>query len=80
MTNQNQMQNSGQINQIKQLASALKNSNNPMQLLQNAGQNNPQIANVMNMLNGSGMSAKQMFNMVVSQRGIDGNQIINMLK
>jgi hypothetical protein len=74
------MQNNGQINQIKQLANALKNSNNPMQLLQNVGQNNPQIANVMSMLNNSGMSAKDMFYQVANQRGINPNDIMSILK
>lgn len=80
MNSQNRMQNNGQINQIKQLANALKNSNNPMQLLQNVGQNNPQIANVMSMLNNSGMSAKDMFYQVANQRGINPNDIMSILK
>jgi beta-N-acetylglucosaminidase len=74
------MQSNGQLNQIKQMANMLKGSKNPMQLLQMATQQNPQVSQVMNMLRGSGMSAKDMFYNVAQQRGINPDDIINNLK
>jgi hypothetical protein len=62
------------------MANMLKNQSNPMQMLQMMAGQNPQIANVLNMLGGSGMSAKQLFMQQAQKMGIDPNQIINMLK
>jgi hypothetical protein len=75
MSNQN-----NPFNQIKQMANMLKGKSNPMQMLMGMSQNNPQISQVFNMLNGSGMSAKDMFYNIANQRGINPDDIINNLK
>jgi hypothetical protein len=72
--------NTDMLQSVKQLASAIKNTENPNAILQAAANQNPQIAQVMSMVNGSGMNAKQLFMMAAQQRGIDPNQIVNMLK
>lgn len=69
-----------QLQAVKQMADTLRGASNPMSLLQTAAQQNPQLAQVMNMANGSGMSYKQLFSMAAQQRGIDPNQITSMLK
>jgi hypothetical protein len=58
----------------------LKGQSNPMQIIKNMASQNPQVSQVLNMLNGSGMSAKDLFMQTAQQMGIDPNQIINMLK
>jgi hypothetical protein len=72
--------NTDTLQSVKQLVSAIKNTENPNAILQAAANQNPQIAQVMSMVNGSGMNAKQLFMMAAQQRGVDPNQIVNMLK
>jgi hypothetical protein len=76
----NKQSNNVQMNQIKQMANMLKGKSNPMQMLLSMSQSNPQISQVFNILNGSGMSAKDMFYNIANQRGINPDDIINNLK
>lgn len=69
-----------QIQSVKQMANMLKGKSNPQQMLQIVAQQNPQISQIMNMLNGSNMSPKQMFMNMAKQQGIDPTSIINILK
>jgi hypothetical protein len=71
---------SDQLRTIKNLSETIKSGNDPVSVLNMAAQQNPQIAAVMNMVSGSKMTPKQMFTMMAQQRGIDPNQIVNMLK
>jgi beta-N-acetylglucosaminidase len=73
-------QQNSQMQQIKNMANMLKGSKNPQQMLQMAAQQNPQVSQVMNMLSGSGMSAKDMFYNIAKQRGINPDDVINNLK
>jgi hypothetical protein len=71
-----------QLQTIKNLKNAI-NSNSaitPMSVLNMASQQNPQLAAVMNMVSGSNMTPKQLFSLAAQQRGVDPNQIVNMLK
>ncbi len=58
----------------------LKNSKNPQQLLMNMAQQNPKTKQVLDMINSSGKSPKDLFYAMAKQKGIDPNQILNMLK
>lgn len=60
---------------IKQMINLIKGKNNPNQMLQMLAQQNPQVSQIMNMLNGSHMSPKQLFMQTAQQRGIDPNTI-----
>jgi hypothetical protein len=71
---------SPQVQQIKSMVQMLKGQANPMQVIQSMAAQNPQLSQVINMLNGSGMSAKDLFMQTAQQRGIDPNMIIDMLK
>lgn len=71
---------SAQIQSVKRMANMLKGKSNPQQMLQMVAQQNPQMSQIMNMVNGSGMSPKQMFMNMAQQQGIDPNSIVNMLK
>lgn len=68
------------LQSVKRMAGMLKGKNNPMQMLQMLGGQNPQLNQVMQMMNGSNMSPKQLFMNMVQQQGIDPNQIISMIK
>lgn len=67
-------------NQLKQTYNMLKNSNNPMQLIQNIAKQNPRMQQIMNMVNMSGRSPKELFYQMAQQRGVDPNQILNMFR
>ena len=56
------------------------NSSNPKEFLNNLISNNPNLKNVMNMLNTSGMSPKQFFYQYAQNNGIDPDQFLNSLK
>lgn len=70
----------GQIQSIKRMAGMLKGKTNPMQILQMAAGQNPQVAQIMNMVGNSNLSPKQMFYNMAQQYGIDPSAIIDMLK
>ena len=69
MGNQNNNINSNYI------ANAYKSTNNPQQLLMNMAMNNPNIQQVLNMINQSGQSPKDLFFTLANQKGINPNII-----
>ena len=72
------MQNQG--NSMKQMLNAIRSSKNPQQLFMNMAQQNPQLKQILTTINSSGKSPKELFYEVAKQKGIDPNQIINMLQ
>ena len=58
----------------------LQSCGDPRKALNMLAQNNPQMGALMNMISGSGMSAKELFMQTARQHGIDPNEIINALK
>lgn len=71
-----QLTNNPQLQQLKDLANALKSSNNPMQMLQN----NPNYKMIMDSCNKEGISPKQMATNLARQRGIDIEQFMSMFR
>lgn len=67
-------------NSIKQMMNLLKNSNNPQALLQMMINQNPQLQQVMNLINQNGGDAKQTFYALAKQKGVNPDDILNMLK
>ena len=61
------------LNQIQDL---LKGSN-PNSIVQNIVSKNPQLKNVMQLLNSSNMTPKQFFYQYAQQHGIDPDQFLN---
>lgn len=57
-----------------------KNGANPQGIMSMLMQQNPQIRQIMQMVNSSGMSPKELFMQQAKQAGVDPNEIINMLK
>ena len=70
----------GNLGQIKQMMSMVKSAGNPQAMLNQMMQNNPQMRQVMDLINQHGGDAKKAFYSLAEQRGIDPNQILNMLK
>lgn len=79
MGNQNQ-QLPNNIQQIKQMMNAFRGAKNPQQMIMNMANQNPQVRQVMNMVQNSGKSPKDLFYEMAKQKGVDPNQIINMLQ
>lgn len=67
------------MNQLKQVINMVRGANNPQQLLMNLANQNPQIRQVMNLVQNSGKSPKDLFYEMARQKGVDPNQILNTL-
>jgi len=52
-------------------------NSNPSQLVQNAILSNPNMKNMMNLFNSSGMTPKQFFYNYAQSQGIDPEQFLN---
>lgn len=70
----------GLNNNFQNFILALKNNANPQQFLLNYIKNNPQAQNIYKMLQNSNKSPKELFYQLASQKGIDPNTILEMLK
>ena len=70
----------GNLGQIKQMMDAVKSAGNPHAALAQLAQNNPQMRQVMDLVNQHGGDAQKAFYSLANQRGIDPNQIINLLR
>jgi hypothetical protein len=55
-------------------------SNNPMQLMQTMAQSNPQLQSILNLIQTSQKSPKDLFFEMAQQRGVDPQQILQMLQ
>ena len=71
--------NVNRIGEMKSMYQAFRNSNNPMALFEQLAYRNPKLQPILNQLKG-GMNPNQLFENICKQRGIDPNQLINMLK
>lgn len=69
-----------QSSQNNQLINLFKSSKNPQQLIMNMAQTNPQARQILDMVSKSGQSPKDLFYTLARQKGVDPNQILNMLK
>ena len=65
---------------LKQMMTMLKGASNPQQLLMNMANQNPQMKQVLNTIQNSNKSPKELFYEMANQKGVDPNQILNMLR
>lgn len=70
----------GNLNSIKQMINKIKSAGNPNAMLANLAKSNPNVQYVMNLVNQSNGDAKTAFYNLAKEKGIDPNEIINMLK
>ena len=75
-----QQQNMSLQPQQNNIIQMLKNSHNPGQLFQQMAKSNPQVQSIMQMIQQTNQTPKQLFYQAAEQRGVDPNQILNMFK
>lgn len=71
--------NTNRIGQMKSMYQAFQNAKNPMALFQQMAMKNPQMQPILNMLK-SGMNPNQILNDVCRQKGINPQELLNMLR
>ena len=77
--NTNMPQNIGvNMNGVKQLANMYKNAQNPMAMLQSIAGQNPQIAQVINMINGK--NPEEIFYALCKKKGVNSDDILIQFK
>lgn len=69
-----------QIASIKQIFGMVRSSGNPQMLLQQMLGNNPQYAQVQQLISESGGDAQRAFYSLANQMGIDPNEVLNALR
>lgn len=68
------------LSQIKNMMNMIRSARNPQAMLQSMMQNNPQMRQVMDLINQSGGDPKAAFYKLAQEKGIDPQQILDMLK
>ena len=63
------------MNNLQSMYSMLMNSRNPMAILENLSQNNPQLKPIINALK-NGSNPKALFERLCRERGIDPNEFL----
>lgn len=76
----NQTNQPSQNNGIQKIIQMAKSGNNPQQLLNSLAGQNPQLNQVMQLVNSGKMTPKQIFMNMANQQGVNPNDIISMLK
>ena len=71
-----------QVNpQLRSMIQLFKSGGNPQAMMQSMlSSRNPQLAQVMQIVNGSGGDAKDAFYKLAAQKGVDPNAILSMLQ
>ena len=70
----------GNLNQVKQMMSMVKGASNPQAMMAQMMQNNPQMRQAMDLINSAGGDPQKAFYALAQQKGVDPNEILNMLK
>ena len=65
---------------VRQMMGMLNASQNPMAMMNSMVQGNPNLKQVMDFINQSGGDPKKAFYALAEQKGIDPQEILNMLK
>ena len=70
----------GNLRQIKSMMDMVRTAGNPQAMLSQMMQQNPQMKQVMDAVNQYGGDPKKAFYSLCQQKGVDPNEILNMLK
>lgn len=70
----------GNLRQIKGMMDMVRTAGNPQAMLSQMMQQNPQMKQVMDAVNQYGGDPKKAFYGLCEQKGVDPNEILNMLK
>ena len=69
-----------QIAQVKQMLNTVRSAGNPQAMLNQLIQNNPQMRQVMDIVNQNGGDPKKAFYAMAQQKGVNPDDILSMLK
>ena len=70
----------GNLGQIKNMMNMVRSAGNPQAMLAQMMQNNPQMRQVMDVVNQYGGDPQKAFYAIAQQRGVNPDEILNMLK
>ena len=68
------------LSQIRNMMNMVRSAGNPQAMLQSMVQNNPQMQQVMNIVNQAGGDPKTAFYRMAEEKGVDPEQILSMLR
>lgn len=68
------------LSQIKSMMNMVRSAGNPQAMLQSMLQNNPQMRQVMDIVNQSGGDPKAAFYKMAEEQGVDPEQVLSMLR
>lgn len=66
--------------QIKQMMNLVKSARNPQMMLNQMMQSNPQMKQVMDIVKQNGGDAKKAFYQMAQQKGVNPDEVLNMLR
>ena len=69
-----------QLSQVKRLLNLVRSSQNPQAMMYQMMQNNPQLKQAVEYINQNGGNPRDAFYALAKERGVDPNEILNMLK
>ena len=68
------------LGQIKQAINFIRSASNPQAAMQNMANSNPQMKQVMDFVQKSGGDPRKAFYSLAKEKGVDPDEILNMLK
>lgn len=68
------------MNSLKPMINMVKTAQNPQAMLEQLARSNPQLKNVMDMVNANGGDARSTFYKMAGQKGIDPDTILKLLR
>lgn len=80
MGNQAQNAQSGNMQSLRQMANAVRNSRNPQMMLMQLAQSNPQMKQAIEYIGQNGGNAKEAFYALAKQKGVNPDTILNMFR
>lgn len=80
LQNLNQSRLAQNLTPIKNLMSTIKNAGNPQMIFQQMMSRNPRIQQVVQYINDNGGNAEKAFYKLAAEKGINPNEILQMLK
>ena len=80
MGNQAQNPQNDNVQSLRQMANAVRNSQNPQMMLMQLAQSNPQMKQAIEYIGQNGGNAKEAFYALAKQKGVNPDTILNMFR
>ena len=80
MGNQAQNPQNDNVQSLRQMANAVRNSRNPQMMLVQLAQSNPQMKQAIEYIGQNGGNAKEAFYALAKQKGVNPDTILNMFR